>query len=441
MRYIGSIIISLFFTVLLQGQNTNLPLTSIGLGEIRTPTHAALMGMGGMNSSFYDANMYNIHNPASLAFLRNTSLGLAVSLDQNEYKNATLSEKQLDGGIDYIHLAFPLQNIFNESLKEEKSLLRIGAALSLQPYSRISYSIISRVEPENLPDYFSLSDGEGETYTANLSFGAGYKNFALGIDAGLFFGSRELSDRIFFDDVTINASGIDNQSGYLGFNYKIGALYQWFFNKNLKKERSSGSGKSLTIGAVFSGERKIRSNNDYFSFNFSRDRTLIDTLDFSPDVKEYFRLPMYYSVGLSYRDGDQWMIGADFEMSNWSSSDHDYLEADGLNDAYRLSVGAEFVPNRKSFNSYLAKVRYRFGAFTSRDYRNLESEEWDINGFNLGLGFPIALPRQKTTFLDLAFQWGDYDIPIENTIDNRYYRISLGLTINDNTWFFKQKYQ
>ncbi len=441
MKYIALITTSiLFFSGVGFGQNTNLPLTSVGLGDIRSTVHASQLGMGGLNSTYANPNLYNIYNPASLASLRNTSLGISAFGDANLYENSSQSETQWDGGIDYLHLAFPLQNIFNESLREEKSPIRVGAAFSLQPYSRISYSIISRFEPEDTPHFESLSEGEGETYTANVSIGAGYKNFSLGFDAGLFFGSNEIADLILFDDRSISASLVEDQIGFQGFNYKIGAMYQFIINKNLTETNRRANNKSITIGATFASQRKVRTITDHLELAIPINSALIDTLNFSGGIKDNFKLPTSYSVGISYYDGKRWLIGMDYEASNWSSTDHAFLGENGLNDAFRLSVGAEFIPDRNSFNSYFEKVRYRGGAFMGRDYRTLDGGDWNTMGFNLGLGFPIALPRQKTTFVDLAFEWGQYDLPVDD-LNNSYYRINLGLTINDNTWFFKQKYQ
>jgi hypothetical protein len=63
----------------------------------------------------------------------------------------------------------------------------------------------------------------------------------------------------------------------------------------------------------------------------------------------------------------------------------------------------------------------------------------DDVGFTLGLGFPIILPRQQTSFINAALEVGKLgaDSPISET----YFRITAGYTFNDNSWFYKRRFE
>jgi hypothetical protein len=52
---------------------------------------------------------------------------------------------------------------------------------------------------------------------------------------------------------------------------------------------------------------------------------------------------------------------------------------------------------------------------------------------------PVILPRQQTSFVNLALEIGRIgaDSPIEET----YFRLSAGFTLNDNTWFYKRRFE
>jgi hypothetical protein len=60
-------------------------------------------------------------------------------------------------------------------------------------------------------------------------------------------------------------------------------------------------------------------------------------------------------------------------------------------------------------------------------------------GVTLGIGLPVILPRQQTSFVNLALEIGKIgaDSPIEET----YVRFTAGFTLNDNTWFYKRRFE
>jgi len=60
-------------------------------------------------------------------------------------------------------------------------------------------------------------------------------------------------------------------------------------------------------------------------------------------------------------------------------------------------------------------------------------------GVTFGLGFPIILPRQQTSFVNLGVEVGQN--AIKNSLEQTYCKISIGFTLNDNGWFYKRRYQ
>jgi hypothetical protein len=79
------------------------------------------------------------------------------------------------------------------------------------------------------------------------------------------------------------------------------------------------------------------------------------------------------------------------------------------------------------------------GAFYRQDPRLIYGKNLNNVGFNLGLGFPITLPRQQTSFVNFAVELGSLG---EGTvIKEQYVKFSLGFTLNDNTWFFKRRFE
>lgn len=87
----------------------------------------------------------------------------------------------------------------------------------------------------------------------------------------------------------------------------------------------------------------------------------------------------------------------------------------------------------------MKRVRYRAGAYYRQDPREINGKNLDDIGVTLGFGFPLILPRQQTSFVNAAFEIGKIgtDSPIEET----YYKLTVGFTLNDNTWFYKRRFE
>jgi len=60
-------------------------------------------------------------------------------------------------------------------------------------------------------------------------------------------------------------------------------------------------------------------------------------------------------------------------------------------------------------------------------------------GVTFGFGFPLVLPRQQTSFVNAAFELGK--IGTDSAIEESYVRLTLGFTMNDNTWFYKRRFE
>ena len=54
------------------------------------------------------------------------------------------------------------------------------------------------------------------------------------------------------------------------------------------------------------------------------------------------------------------------------------------------------------------------------------------------MGLPITLPRQQVSFVNLGFEFGQNGG--NTTLTETYGRVTLGFTLNDNSWFYKRKF-
>jgi hypothetical protein len=104
-----------------------------------------------------------------------------------------------------------------------------------------------------------------------------------------------------------------------------------------------------------------------------------------------------------------------------------------------FSAGLEYTPDHISYNRYLKRVRYRIGGYFREDPRVVNGKNFNDVGLTFGFGFPLILPRQQTSFVNAAFELGKNGAssPIEET----YFRMTFGFTLNDNTWFYKRRFE
>lgn len=448
MKYLRSIISLFLGTAFLMStpgftQNTNLPFSALGLGVRNTPANVAVTGMGHLSATYNNIYRFNHHNPASLGLLRYTSLSMAAYAGRNVLELNDQSETQWTGQVGYFHVAFPLQNFYNELYRENKSKVRLGAALHLVPFSRTDYSLDVLSEHPEFGTLLSRATGDGESYNAMFSLGANYENLSLGASAGVFFGQKNVFSRFRYVDVFGAFDSVSEEvSSLFGFNWNAGAIYRAVLNKDKAKDKNTST-RALQIGATIGGNTEIKSLTDQIagitsivnSFN-----EVDDTTSVINDQEEFFRLPLNYSLGISYTDYNRWTFGVNYEAELWDASAEEYLN-ESLNNAFKFSVGIEYTPDRKGFGGYLTKINYRLGAYTGEDYRIVDGNTLKDRGLTIGFGLPFFLPRQKVSYLDIAAEYGKMTVGGDSGIEQNYLRLNFGFTINDNTWFYKQKYQ
>jgi hypothetical protein len=83
-------------------------------------------------------------------------------------------------------------------------------------------------------------------------------------------------------------------------------------------------------------------------------------------------------------------------------------------------------------------MRYRAGLYYGMDPRVVDSQQLSTMGVTLGLGLPLKLPRGLPSFINLGLEAGQLAAP--NLLKENYFKINVGFTLNDNMWFYKQKF-
>ncbi len=420
---------------------SNSPYSRFGLGDLSDQYFAASGGMGGLGAAFYDPFHINLLNPASLAQLQATAFEIGMFAKYSGLKDGDKSDDLWSGNLNYLALAFPLKNTINQALDRSKSPWGIGMGFALLPYSTVGYDIRSTTVDPNYGTTSNVLKGTGGAYRVQWGTGVRYKSFALGANAAYQFGKLTNSRLITFDSLD-NAFLTDflDETSLNGFVFNVGVQYTLEFKKAGTNGTQVPRGERLIFGAYAGngGDFTTNSSKLYQRVNIT-DYSLLDTILQEVGREQKGTMPSEFSVGMTYEKINKLRIGAEYSSSAWSNYRNESKPENLLN-TWRIAAGVEYIPDIISYNKYSRRVRYRAGAFYSLDPRSISGEQLKRYGVTLGFGLPIILPRQQTSFVNIALEAGRFGLSGDTGLRETYAKATFGFTLNDNTWFFKRKF-
>ena len=474
------IAILLFTTHFASGQNSTVsPYSRYGIGDLTTNGYARNMAMGGISAGLNQSFFINSANPASYSNLWFTVFEGAVNFEEVQLNTATTKQYSNSASLSYFDLAFPI--------KAQKWSMGFG----LSPYSKVGYTIEQTVATPYNDAEIHTYKGSGGLNTFHM--GTGFKlakKLSAGFNVEYIFGVINQDRTVEYRSPYYMATLVNNSNSIGWFHYTFGLQYsldslklspadsiveldrqimllndslgrmikrdtssqnpQYQSLNDIKREIATAKAQrkavvnrkkrgdwQLTFGLTASPDASLRSRTTsvatsfrYYNAQIANQVLLRDTVIYSPSVKGKVLLPFSGSLGFSIRNGSRWLIGADYSIQQWSRfSINDQL--DSLSDSWRASVGAQFNPSKKGDG-----IAYRLGGHYEQTYFNFAGTKINETGISFGLGIPI---KRTGTHLHLSFEVGGRGTTEHNLIQEKYYRFSLGLTINDR-WFIKPKY-
>lgn len=458
---------------LLQGQRTrqNSPYSRFGIGDLLPTDLPAQQGMGGVSSIYSNSYMMNLSNPASLGWLNFTDFEAGAY-----FRTASLTEAETgkesrsnDGNFANLLIGFPVLNRPSSDSLNPRKRLRWGMATGLQPHSAVGYDI---QVPDSLPGVGRVVNtylGKGTHYQFVWSNGFRYKNFSVGLGLGYLFGRTARTSRIVFQEnsLEIYTSNFRENENLRAITWNLGILGEIPLEKErVRLDSSLLSQKAyhwLVLGA--SGNAGTSVNFKAFTqYDRSNGQLGIDTVFASNDTSYSRSLPATVTIGVGIRglgakarvtrragyDNSYmpyYLVGFQAEYTRWSSY------GAGMSDAYRLSLGGEWSPSFRNPSRYFSSMVYRGGVFYGTDPRTFTGNDGSAlqlrrYGATFGLCAPI-IPKQKDedgriltgmpSFINLSLEVGRYGHP--DLIEEFYFRLGVGLTLNDAGWFRRSKFR
>jgi long-subunit fatty acid transport protein len=427
-----------------QIQNSNIspkinsPLSRFGLGDPAQQYFSAAAGMAGLSAGWQDPFQLNVLNPASLASLQSTAFEGGLYARRTTLQSNGNSDFNWSGNLQYLALGFTLRNVINKTLDRQSDDWNAGMSFALVPLSQVGYDI--RLVDLNSPGVeISTNTLKGSGGTTRLRWGTGfrYKQLSVGIDAGFLFGKLINSRLVNFDSLegSLDTEFQDDVS-FRGTTWTLGAQYAFEFKELNKKGEKVPSGKRIVLGAYASNEKDISVEGTRFTRRYLSS-IVSDTLLSEVAVAGTATLPASFTMGVHYQNLNKVNLGVEYGFTGWSSYRNN-LKEDALTDSYFLAVGGEFTPNFNSYNNYWERVRYRAGFRIGTDPRTIDGQQIKGYSFSVGAGFPIVLPRQQVSFVNTSVELGRSGV--NNVFEESFVRFNLGFTLNDNSWFFKRKF-
>ncbi|THH37612.1 hypothetical protein [Neolewinella litorea] len=417
----------------------NSPLSRFGLGDPMDQVHAAAAGMGGLQSTYQDAYHLNLLNPASLASLQATSFEIGLYGRASNLEDANGSATAYQGNLRYLALGFPLRNPINLSLERQLNSWNGGMAFSLAPTTLVGYDLELKGFDENAGPTSNMLKGTGGAYRFTWSTALRYRGLSGGVNVNYNFGKLTNSRILIFDSIPeALATEFLDEISLSGLNLGYGVQYAFNFTDLNKEGLKVPNGKRIIVGVNGRLGATVNSESSLLFRKFSpgANVSVRDTVRYEENIAGEVDLPASYNVGLAFEDADRLYIGAEYGRESYGSY-RNTAQPETLADASRMAVGVQYIPNATSYNNYWKRVRYRFGARMEDDPRVISGEQARRNAVTLGVGLPIQLPRQQVSFLDVAVEYGKFGVP--DILDETYVQLTLGFSLNDNSWFFKRK--
>ena len=421
-RYITIVLLLFAVPFAIKAQS---PYTMFGLGSLDDCTLGINSGMGGVGYAINNKMQINPKNPASYAVMDSLTflfdVGMSVESDwvkEHLPQGQTLRETKTTANFDYAVAQFPVGKYF-------------AASLGVMPFSKVNYEY-----NKNIPFGEYSNYGEGGIHQVYLGFASKlYKDLYLGVNASFLFGNITHSSTI-LPTSDYNVVAMIAQSKMHITDYKI--------DIGLKYTQSINEKSSITIGAVYSPQKKIlgKKYDDLYQLETSGETSLSVDSD-TTSLKNNYEMAATYGVGLGYNWDDKLIVGVDFTYQPWSKAKYlptwkqNYTDADlkgNYNDRYRISVGAEYK-NATYSTKYFDRMRFRAGAYYEKSYIKVQGNNLSEAGATIGLGLPIMKDK---SLINLSAQYFHRKLSPDAKVVENGVSFSIGISFNE-FWFFKRK--
>jgi len=394
------------------------PYSYFGIGDLRAGSTIENQMMGGL-SLYTDSIHLSLKNPAGYGKLRLTTYTAGVTHKEITLNSFTDQQKSSVSNLEYLAIGFPISP-------------KMGAGLGLRPFSSVGYDVLQETINSNGNEVRNVYSGSGGLNQVFLSLGyALAKNVNVGATLNFNFGTLE-NEKVQRVDGLQYGTLQTQESQVNGYDFVYGLTY----TPQIKNKYT------LFTSVVVNTQVNLQSENSEIIGSFSQATgdqiEVIDVNLAAQGLKNTdLKIPTITTLGLGFGEDKKWFLGAEYSFQQLSTFENRFLEIQNqeYKDASAIAVGAFYVPDYTSFDSFLKRVTYRAGL--RYDMTGIVVNEKEIN--NLGITFGLGLPLGGSfSNLNIGFEWGKRGTTAADLIEEKYFNVNLGLSLNDR-WFQKRK--
>jgi hypothetical protein len=416
-QYLFFIVYSLLITTQSKAQQTNSPLSYLGIGEVYTGGTSVNSMMGGLGVANSNGIYINTLNPALLARNRYTVFEMGVNMEGKIMQNNRQQSNTFGGTVGPIMLALPASP-------------RWTLAIGLAPYSVVNYKTFTSQKLNIVgTDSVTISyNGDGGLNRAVFANGVRVgKDMYVGLESSLLFGviNRDVTTQNLTDAQNYQVKRANRQN-YSGLHFKLG----WAWKPKINKDYFLNFGAT----AEFAQSLGAKSLTRFVTSNPSGLQVInADTLS-QPDGK--ISLPATYRFGISLEKPAKLLVSLDYSMTQWSGFQNLNGSSENLKNASTIAFGAEFIPKFDALHGYFNHVMYRVGAnYTTSPYAFNGKDVANDMSFSVGASFPL----RTISYINVAYVRGKRGVLATNGIEEVYNKVVVGFSLGDFYWFRKPK--
>lgn len=413
-RYCGVWLLSLL-SVVAYGQGNLSPYSILGLGEFAPQGNLRSVGMGGVGMALPSLAYSNTQNAALLPINSYTMLDLSFLGSYYQYNSSETSTDGMSGNLLGVSLTFPVVRGY------------YSMAVGIRPMTHVNYDLFSEEKLSGTSAFVQYDyEGSGGVSQAYWSHGLRLaKGLFLGAEFSYNFGAIQNESRAtVLDSRSQFSTNLLEETNFSDLNFTPSIAY----NIEVDSAVYIGIGAKYETGLDLS----VDYNRQYLRQSLSGAILTADTLRKTNGV---ITVPARISGGISFYSPFHYSIGIDASYAAWSEYSND-VRSTNLADSYRVAIGGEWTPDINSVSSYWKRVTYRMGG-------HYENTPWVVNntqisdvGLSVGLSMPVS---RGLSNLNWAFSFGQRGTTDNELIQERYFKVGLGISINDPQWFRRRR--
>jgi len=421
-RYFLSLFLGLFIIDFTFGQSSSSTYSSLGVGEFNNGGLTQNQAMGGQGISFGSPFSVNNVNPALSTKNGAFSFQAAFNYVNMQASTDAGSEEIDGGGLSYVAMSLPLI--------PRKWTLGLG----LNQVSGVDYNLTIRSPVVN-SNLVSLNSIQGRGGLSEVYLSTGFqpvKNLSLGLHGSYLFGSTIRTNELDLFTSELIPIGISTEY------YERLTFSDVTFRGGVHYALPIGNQKNINFGAIYHVFGDIKGKE--FAKIAELGQAAIPNSPgnvLSDDLPGSIFLPDKIGYGVSYEKINKFVVGFEFQQQNFQEYRGFNSSSGNLENSMKMSLGGQFVPNPFSIERMLDRVTFRGGV----EYERLP---FSLNGTqveDVGINFGASIPVHTLSLLNLALKVGTRGTIENGLIRENYVKVSFGISINDNSWFYKKVFE